>query len=286
MPRPTSATPTPLRAHIRRRRQARGLSVAQLASRLDKSRSFLSLIENGDRDVGEDLVKEIARALDDSADVYVELLQEESARRGSSDLEESVLKPLARSELRLPDEAPRALNVQVQVAKPSAVAQHHGRLPQERAGFPPVPIVEEGTRLGLTPRGDAVDYINIDPSVLPDGERVVKPFAWKLSVAGAEHASDILAPGDTVIISQAPGEIVEDEIYAVRGRDEGLVLSRVQVKGDVLLLMRPDGTVHDALPTRKGSLDSLVIGKVVIVIRPWRYTVLTPQSKRKDASSA
>jgi hypothetical protein len=50
--------------------------------------------------------------------------------------------------------------------------------------------------------------------------------------------------------------------------------------------MRFDGTAYDALPARRDSLDPPVIGKVVIVTRPWPYTVLAPQSKRKAGSLA
>ena len=279
MPRPPSSKPGSLGAYLRRRRKVRGLSVAQLAEKVGKSRSYLTLIENGIRDVGEDLAKALARALDDRPDLYTAWARVEAAGGRASDWETATLEPLARKELWCPGDAPRALDVDVSVAKASAVFHQRGRLPRASAGLALVPLVSEGTKLQTTPRGDNVEYVRLDPGLLPQGERLVKPFAWRLTEGGVGHAPDILEPGDTVIISQDPGEIVENALYAVRGRKGAILLSRIQVKTDVLLLMGAGGTVLDALHVPKGSQDSLLVGKVVIVIRPWRYAVMRPGAK-------
>jgi transcriptional regulator with XRE-family HTH domain len=279
MPRPPKDKGLTFGSYVRQRRLARGLSVADLAEQLGMSRSYLSLIENGDRAASEALAKEAARALGDPPGRYMDLVRLES-RGGVADLDSTTLEPLARVELWPEGEGPGRLNLEVKLAKPSAVAEQRGRLPQTASRVPPVPIVEEGTRLESLPRGAEVEFLTIDPAVVSDRETLVRPFAWRLSETGAAHAPDILEPGDTVVITQEPGDIADDEIYAVRDRDDVIVLSRIQIKGDVLLLMGPDGTVRDALPARKGSPLSRVAGKLVIVIRPWRYAVLRPHAKK------
>ena len=263
-------------SYVRQRRLAQGLSITELAEKLKVSKAFISLIESGRRRVDEPFARKLARALADAPELYADYARAERVWPGSaSDLDESTLGPLARTEMRGSGEVPPALNVQVKLAKPSAVTYQQSRLPPNG-----VPIVAEGTCPEARPRGDEVECVRLDEEALPKGERMKNPYGWRLSETGRKYAPDILKVGDTVIISQDAGKVVEDEIYAVRRPDGLIVLSRVQIKGEVLLLMTADGAVTDALHAQGDDPESLVVGKVVIIIRPWRYAVLTPQAKR------
>ena len=62
------------------------------------------------------------------------------------------------------------------------------------------------------------------------GERLERPFAYRLSAEGAKRVNRTLKPGDYAIISREPGELERQEIYAVR-EPERIVLSRVFEKG-------------------------------------------------------
>lgn len=280
MPRKPSSSAGSLGAHVRKRRLESGLSAADLAAKLGMSRSYLSLIENGDRDVGEKLARKIARALGDQPDLYVEWAREEAARPRTADDGESMLESFARNELRRRSDVPGALNVEVKVAKPSSVSHGRGRTAGDESITLAVPVVEEGTLPDPLPRGDDARYVRIDRAVLPAGERLDRPFAWEIASQGAALAPDILEPGDTVVVTQDPGDIVADELYAVKLDEGAVLLARVQIKDQVLLVMQPDGSVYKALHAGRRAVTSRIAGKVVVVIRPWRYTVLMPKLKR------
>lgn len=276
MPRRPSSAADSLGAYIRKWRRDHELTVAELADRLGWSRSYLSLVENGTREVGEKLARDLARVLGGSPDFYLDW-----AKAGADDIAETTLLPLARHQIRSSGEAPAALNLEVKVADPSAVAHHSGVVPRAVAGALPVPLVAEGQGPESLPPGGEPEYVSIDTAVLPRGERFVKPFAWRLSPKGAALAPDILAAGDTVVISQEAGALVEDEIYAVRRGKADIVLSRLRVlKDEVLVLVRKDGSVNDVLPAPRGGLRSFIVGKVAIVIRPVHYAVWKPSSAR------
>jgi transcriptional regulator with XRE-family HTH domain len=275
MPRRPSSSPDSLGAYIRKWRRDHELTVAELADRLGWSRSYLSLVENGIRDVGEKLAGDLARVLGGSPDFYLDW-----AKAGAADIAETTLLPLARHQIRSAGESPAALNVEVRVADPSTVRLQSGPAPKGGTGSLPVPLVAEGRSLERGSAGSEPEYVSIDAAVLPRGERFVKPFAWRLSPRGAALAPDILSAGDTVVISQEAGEPAGDEIYAVRDRDGTILLSRVQIKDQVLLLVGQDGAVHKALTAQRADPRSFIAGTVAIVIRALHYAVWKPSPAR------
>jgi transcriptional regulator with XRE-family HTH domain len=275
MPRRPSSSPDSLGAYIRKWRRDHELTVAELADRLGWSRSYLSLVENGTREVGEKLAGDLARVLGGSPNFYLDWAKAEAA-----DITETTLLPLARHQIRNAGESHPALNVEVKVADPSTVRLQSGPAPKGGTGSVQVPLVAEGKSLERGSAGMESEHVSIDAAVLPRGERFLKPFAWRLSARGAELAPDILAAGDTVVITQEAGEPAGDEIYAVKDRDGTILLSRVQIKDQVLLLVGHDGEVRKVLTVQRADPRSFIAGKVAIVIRPMHYAVWKPSSGR------
>jgi hypothetical protein len=144
--------------------------------------------------------------------------------------------------------------------------------PQE--GLWRVPLVREGT----DPDSDEkpLEYVTVQEELL-QGERLLRPFAYRLSPQGVLRVSNTLHPGDYAVISREQRPTEPEEIYAVRERNR-IVLSRVMEKGPGLLLLMSDqgqGGI-DILPSEDGKTKSLIVGRIVAAIRPLQYSVVKP----------
>jgi len=133
-----------------------------------------------------------------------------------------------------------------------------------------VPEIAEGADPGegarSSPEVRAVHRVSADS--LAGIEPPVRPFAFRLSRAGARRVDDVLIAGDLAIVSRTSWPLERLAPYAVRllGR---LVLSRVLWSGRQLLVLpgrdESDFIVLDA-PDR-AALERLIAGKVVARIR-------------------
>jgi transcriptional regulator with XRE-family HTH domain len=170
-------------------------------------------------------------------------------------------------------------------AQPISGSQEHSRdaLVRELPGIPRMPLAvevpqakilvpefEEGADPGEGARvGPDVRAVHrIAAGSLAGIEPPVRPFAFRISSAGARRVDDVLAAGDLAIVSRRSWPLEGLALHAVRLSGH-LVLSRVLWNGrQLLLLPGRDGSdfiVLDA-PDRT-ALERLVAGKVVARIR-------------------
>ena len=129
-----------------------------------------------------------------------------------------------------------------------------------------VPEIEEGAEPGEGTRSgpDVREVHRIDADSFAGIEPPVRPFAFRLSSAGARRVDDVLAAGDLAIVSRKSWPLERFAPYAVRLSGH-LVLSRVLWNGRQILLLpghdESDFIVLDA-PDRT-ALERLIAGKVV-----------------------
>jgi transcriptional regulator with XRE-family HTH domain len=133
-----------------------------------------------------------------------------------------------------------------------------------------VPEIAEGTDPGegLRSNPEVRQTHRVAADSLAGIEPPVRPFAFRLSSAGAPRVGDVLVAGDLAIVSRKSWPLERFAPYAVRLSGH-LVLSRVLWNGrQLLLLPGRDGSdfiVLDA-PDRT-ALDRLIAGKVVARVR-------------------
>jgi hypothetical protein len=140
-----------------------------------------------------------------------------------------------------------------------------------------VPLLPEGTTLeqaGRAARRAGAPHVQLDPVVVPPGETLRDAFAWRLGAAGVARISDLLAPGDTVVVSRAPvpERFRSDQVWLVAWQG-ALVLTRLVRKGGVLLLTAPAGSdeTTEVLELKAGQgIEDVVRGKVVVALRTWK----------------
>ena len=143
---------------------------------------------------------------------------------------------------------------------PAAVPQAKILVPEIEEGADPGDDSHPGPRILGTHRIAADSLAGIEPPV--------RPFAFRLSSAGARRVDDVLAAGDLAIVSRKSWPLERFAPHAVRLSGH-LVLSRALWNGrQLLLLPGRDGSdfiVLDA-PDRT-ALERLIAGKVVARIR-------------------
>jgi transcriptional regulator with XRE-family HTH domain len=133
-----------------------------------------------------------------------------------------------------------------------------------------VPEIAEGADPGDGARSspDVRELHRIAAGSLAGIEPPVRPFAFRLSSAGARRVDDVLAAGDLAIVSRKSWPLERFAPYAVRLSGH-LILSRALWSGRQLLLLpgrdQSDFIVLDA-PDRT-ALERLIAGKVVARIR-------------------
>jgi transcriptional regulator with XRE-family HTH domain len=170
-------------------------------------------------------------------------------------------------------------------ARPLLGAREYYRdeIARELPGIPPAPFVtevpqakilvpeiEEGADPGegSRPGPDVRAVHRISTDSLAGIEPPVRPFAFRLSSAGARRVDDVLAAGDLAIVSRKSWPLERFAPHAVRLSGH-LILSRVLWNGRQLLLLPgrddSDFVVLDA-PDRT-ALDRLIAGKVVARVR-------------------
>lgn len=166
---------------------------------------------------------------------------------------------------------------------PGTDEYHRGAMARELPGIPLappaagvpqarilVPELAEGADPGDGTRAspDVRGLHRIGADSLAGIEPPVRPFAFRLSIAGVRRVDDVLAAGDLAIISRKCWPLEHFAPYAVRLSGH-LILSRALWSGRQLLLLpgrgQSDFIVLDA-PDRT-ALERLIAGKVVARIR-------------------
>jgi transcriptional regulator with XRE-family HTH domain len=266
-----------------RGRQARGQSIRQFAQELGVSATFVSLVEAGKKTPGEDLAARWAELLGINPRVFLAWIRSRPREDVQAALQGS-------AEYRYVLEDP---NVQVRVAGfdqigfEPATPQGKPRRTQEakspastREGVLRVPLIREGSDPSTEP--EPLDYVTVQEELLR-GERLVRPFAYRLSTQGVLRVFRTLQAGDYAIVSRESGPPDRREIYAVRVRNR-IVLGRVMERGsDILLLLSDQGEAEiEALRAEGGKARSLIVGRVVAAIRPLHYSVVKPTGRGSE----
>jgi len=296
-----SGLPEPVLRALRARREELGLSLRELARRAGLSASYLSLVENGKRSPDVEAAGALAAALELPAAVRAALLDASRLRRRGTTLEDArrATASLGRLEeyFGRPADVERYALAEESVAycrepgvpsssslgTPGGLYETRERglasapCPSRRAPEPRalrVPLVAE---LHLPAAGEPADaQLWIDPDVLPGGEPVIRPFAWRLGERGVARLRDVLAPGDVVVLSRTPppgraADLAREDVWLVRPGGP-LVLTRVLWKGDRLVLLAPPrGDVEPELVEvcSPSELPAILPAKVVAAIRTW-----------------
>jgi len=264
-----------------RARQARGQSIRQFAEELGVSATFVSLVEAGKKTPSEDLAARWTELLGINPRVFLAWIRSRPREDVQAALQGS-------AEYRYVQEDP---NVQVRVAGfdqigfETVAPQGTPRRPQK--GKPPAPAREGALRVplvheGTDPSTEPLDYVTVQEELLR-GERLVRPFAYRLSAQGVLRVFRTLQAGDYAVVSRESGPPDRREIYAVRVRNR-IVLSRIMERGsDILLLLSDQGEAEiEAHRAEGGKARPLIVGRVVAAIRPLQYSVVKPTGRNSE----
>jgi transcriptional regulator with XRE-family HTH domain len=273
----------PFLSELVSRRHARNLTTRELARLLDMSPAFVSLVETGQKTPSEEKAEEWASRLDMDPKIFRAWVR--SRHRGDP---QTMM--LGEAEYRYFQSNP---NVRVRLVPTDKVWFESANADQARrgrSGFARmaepgeealrVPLLPEGADPGSDP--EPREYVTVQEELL-QGERLVRPFAWRLSPQGVERVFKTLHAGDYAVISREARQLERDEIYAVKVRNR-IVLSRVIENAPDLLLLLSDGgeAEIDALRAEEGKVRSLITGKVVAAIRPLQYSIVKPSGGRGE----
>ncbi|HEY3215904.1 MAG TPA: hypothetical protein VGK93_05385 [Candidatus Eisenbacteria bacterium] len=130
-----------------------------------------------------------------------------------------------------------------------------------------IPILREGADPDA-PGGTAarvLDSLRLDPRTLSTPEELLRPFAYRLTDAGARRARHVLRAGDLVIVTRNAWPLHADPVYAVRLAG-GIVLTRVRWKDGSLWLPAADGGEPERVEP-SGTPPAALVGRLAAVIR-------------------
>jgi transcriptional regulator with XRE-family HTH domain len=289
---------------LRRARRERGMSIYDLAARIGKTPSFVSLLENGKQVPDVETVTRIAKALrldQRLLRAWVEVRRSRDATRAVDaarelmellDLEGS---PLVGSS--------RALQSPMVSDEPAGFGAGEDHLMAAMSAAPPmeeirgdqvrIPVVAAGTEPGHPDeqRGHPRRPLWLDHRLLPPVEELREPFAFRVGRESGRRVRDLLSRGDYAVVSRDGARrpaLSTREVYAVRLAGM-VVLSRVDYKeGKLLLLPAREGSGIDMLdaPT-PAALSELIAGRLVAVLRAFRREEgETPGRLRRPAPRA
>jgi transcriptional regulator with XRE-family HTH domain len=289
--RPAKPTDHPVGARVRLRREQLGLTVRDAALRAGLKRSsasYLSQLESGAKTPHPALARRLAEALDDDPRIY--LAWSATGRRSDPLVTARAVRTLAEL-LRHPGydlspagpgspepgmrETPGDLAPLRAVPDARPAARVPALEPRPSDGGVPsakllVPELEEGADPGdgsRAPRPLAMH--RIAAGALGAVEPLLRPFAYRLSAAGARRVRDLLAPGDVAVLTRRvwPPEPAAPCAVRLSGH---VVLARILWNERQLLLLPGPGEcdfiVLDA-PDRT-TVERLLAGRVAATLRP------------------
>ena len=255
-------------------RRAKGWSIRRLAQELDLSPTFVAWVEDGTKKPSEDTARLWAQKLGIDPKKFEAWLRS----RQYDNIQEALT---GYAEYRYMQDDP---NITVRVVDNDQIgfesAQQQLPFRSKGSEVERVPLLPEGADPDSSPV--ALDYVAVRRELLRD-ERLVKPFAYRLSVQSVARVFKTLHAGDYAIVSRDSLPLERSEIYAVRAGKQ-IALGRVFEKGPGLLLLMSDQGQEeiDIINSEDGRTRSLVVGKVVAAIRPLQYSVVKPGGRRKD----
>lgn len=288
--RPAKPTEHPVGARLRRRREELGLTVRETALRAGlraSSASYLSQLESGAKAPHAALARRLAEVLADDPRIYLAWAAmgrrsdpletaravrtlAELLRHPGYDLSPAGAAERANAEGGAPADlvhlpSPRG----VAAVRPPALGPGPAGGPVPAARLV-VPEFEEGADPGDGERAPrAVATHRLAPPSLGAVEPLVRPFAYRVSAAGARRVSDLLAPGDVAVLTRRVWPPEPAAAHAVRLSGH-VVLARVLWNERQLLLLPAPGAgdfiVLDA-PDRT-RLERLLAGRVAATLRP------------------
>ncbi len=288
--RPAKPTDHPVGSRLRQRREQRGLTVRETALLVGLRRtsaSYLSQLESGAKTPHAALARRLAEVLEDDPRIY--LAWAATGRRSEPLATARAVRTLAEL-LRHPDYelSPAGPPPGPVAAEGPSADLAPLRSVARSAGAPEPPVIEPPAGGGvpsawlLVPElgegADPGDGVCVPASpithriaaeALAAVEPLERPFAYRLSAAGAERVSDLLTPGDVAVLTRRVWPPVPGAVHAVRlaGR---VVLARVLWNNRQLLLLpgpeRRDFLVLDA-PDR-ATVERLLAGRIAATLRP------------------
>jgi len=277
-------TNLPIPERIRRRREDRGMTGAELAKLVGVSPAYISLIETGAKVPRVSKAADIATSLDDDPALYrawALASKGDDAQRSWSDLESGAFWSSAPSRMLL---VSSGLDLDEMLAKrpppvlrrPASQADSVSRgeaapTPRDaRSGrILEVPVLEPGADPGSgpeVPENLVIDRLFLDARLVR-GERLTRPFCYRVGGGMTDHLQGEARPGDWVVLSSAIGKVSPEAVFAVRLRKR-LVLSRVVSKGDSLLLPPGEGKRNiEVIDLGDGGILPHLAGRVALVVR-------------------
>ncbi len=282
-----------------------GLSLQELARRVETSPSHIFHIENGEKVPNEDLAARVARALGEdedvfrawararqrsdfytaaaSADMVRVYLSERAAgastakhaaprEGGAPEIEGRMIWSPGAPEAGSPAAAEEFVRPEIfsEAAAQMSVAAYRQPAPTPAGPRPArllIPVVAEGGDPGDDAKPpNTIDVVRIDPRALRSIEELERPFAYPLSPESTRRVAGILPARGHAILTRRRARPVPHEVYAVRAGGP-VVLSRVLWNGrQLLLLPAPGASDFELLPAEnEAELDRLVVGMVALV---------------------
>lgn len=268
---------------LRSARRERGMSIYDLAARIGKTPSFVSLLENGKQIPDVETITRIAKALkldERLLRAWVDVRKSRDATRAVEAAHELVeLLPHQMRIGRSPSLSRRMREEQVDAfASPGELlgaANSAVPGPEEiRAEQIRVPVVAAGTEPGHPDeqRSHPRRPLWLDRRLLPPVEEMREPFAFRVGRESGRRVRGLISRGDYAVVARersiGPERISPREVYAVR-LGGMVVLSRVDyVDGKLLLLPAGEAGGVEMLDAGKpGALGKLIAGRVVAVLR-------------------
>jgi transcriptional regulator with XRE-family HTH domain len=291
----------PFARWLRETREARGLTVRELAQRVGVSAAFITLIETGRKRPGPETIGPLARALGVEP-AAIEAWTRAYRPRTLEEAAEATERVRTFLETRTPDpgmgliaqrplpgsaaSTPRPAAERARGGGPSfaqvieqSLRAAVGRPPAR----PPAEAVEPSPGAGSASAGAAFQVrllplgadpaaapasaplVRLDPVLLPERVSGVPEFAYRIDEEAARLAPDVLRAGDLALFGAPDWPPTSDTVYAVRPGAGPLLLGRVRLEessGMLSLLAAAGGTVR-TLPASLGRLA----GRLLLVLR-------------------
>jgi transcriptional regulator with XRE-family HTH domain len=271
---------------LRQSRRERGMSIYDLAARIGKTPSYVSLLENGKQVPDVETITRIAKALrldERLLRAWVEVRRSRDATK-AVDAARELMALLAESPafLRSPSAESREF-----LRQPIGSSQGLAALTGAAMSAPPpaeeiraeqvrIPVVAAGTEPGHPDeqRGHPRRPLWLDRRLLPPAEELREPFSFRVGRESGRRVRGLLSRGDYAVVSREGSRrpaLSPKAVYAVR-LGGMVVLSRVDYQeGKLLLLPAGEGSGIGMLdaPT-PAALGELIAGRVVAVLRAFR----------------
>lgn len=282
---------------MRDRREALGLTVRDMARALGVSEPYIYLLETGRKELHYGMALQMARFLRIADDRLVDWVRRHRPRSYLAALEGDAEREALERDLlrRRPDESSDPEADAMRRGPPSDAAyrpsrenaEHYlarleshrtprlRRSPERESGILRLPFYEAG----LLPHED-VDMsssLPIDRRLLPEDEDPNMMFAYLVDWRMARRVPDLLAQGDTAILTRDAWPLRPHAVYAVNM--SGVVeLARLSQVRDTLVVedgpeMRHSGlriALADVVELDRLSSDSRLVGRVVAAVRQFR----------------